>query len=420
MPVTVPGARHLAPYVRLFSVPGTRAFTVGSWLARWPMGIFGISAVIMIADTRGSYALAGAVTATGLVGTAVVGPMTARLVDRYGQARIALPASLITVTGAVSLAACVRSGAPDWTLFAGFLLMSTMPNTGGMSRARWTHLFRTDPAARHTSNSFEQVADELCFLTGPPLGAMLCTQLFVESGILTGATLLLTGMLIFVRQRSTEPPVERRTGGRKGGGRKGGAAAPPLQLGALVPLLLTFLCLGTVFGSTEVATIAFADERGQPAAAGFVLAVHSVGSAVASLYLGSGRPPEGSLVRRFALAVCGMAALALVTFGAAASGSLWLLAAALLVAGLGTAPAMVTGMTLVQETVPEARLNEGMTWAVTGLVSGVAAGSGTGGWAAEHLPHPGAFTVPPTAALLAAVVASAALVRVKWRARAAT
>jgi MFS family permease len=115
-----------------------------------------------------------------------------------------------------------------------------------------------------------------------------------------------------------------------------------------------------------------------------------------------------------------MAALSLVTFASAASGSLLLLAAALLVAGLGTAPAMVTGMTLVQETVPEARLNEGMTWAVTGLVSGVAIGSGVGGWAAEHLPHPGAFTVPPTAAVLAAGAASAALVRFKWRTREAT
>lgn len=50
------------------------------------MGMFSVSAVVMIAGTRGSYALAGAVTATGLAATAVVAPWTARLVDRHGQA----------------------------------------------------------------------------------------------------------------------------------------------------------------------------------------------------------------------------------------------------------------------------------------------------------------------------------------------
>nr|WP_314175645.1 MFS transporter [Streptomyces sp. DSM 40971] len=400
--------RRLAPYGRLFAVPGTRAFTAGSMLARSPMGMFTVSAVIMIASTRGSYALAGAVSATGLAATGVLGPLTARLIDRYGQIRIALPASLVAVAGAVSLAACVRFGAPDWTLFASHAATATMPNTGGMARARWAHIFRDEPAARHTANSFEQAADELCFMAGPPLSAFLCTQLFVESGMLTGALLLLLGMLLFAAQRSTEPPVERRTSER---------TAPALRLPALLPLLATFLCIGVVFGSMEVATIAFADGRGQQAAAGVVLAFHATGSAVAGLLVGTLRPPTGPVVRRFALCVGVMAVLALVSFAAASSGSLLLLGAALLVAGMGTAPAMVTGMTLIQETVPAARLNEGMTLAVTALVGGIASGSAAAGWAAEHLAPGAAFTIPPTAAALAAAVAFSAFVRSTWRQR---
>jgi predicted MFS family arabinose efflux permease len=394
--------RRLAPYTRLFALPGARAFTAGSMLARLPMGMFTVSAVIMIASTRGSYALAGAVTATGLAATAVMGPLTARLIDRHGQARIALPASLIAVTGAVSLAGCVRFGAPDWTLFASYAATAATPNTGGMSRARWARLFRTDSAARHTANSFEQAADELCFMAGPPFAALLCTRLFPESGTLTGALLLLLGMLIFTGQRGTEPPVARVAAAR---------TAAPLQLPALLPLLVAFVCIGVVFGSMEVATIAFADGRGQQAAAGVVLAFHATGSAVAGLLIGTARPPTGPVARRFALCVCLMAFLALVSFAAVSTGSLLLLAAALLVAGMGAAPAMVTGMTLIQETVPAARLNEGMTWAVTALLSGIAAGSAAAGWVAEHLPEPAAFTVPPAAAVLAAAAASSALVR---------
>jgi predicted MFS family arabinose efflux permease len=283
-----------------------------------------------------------------------------------------------------------------------------------MSRARWAHLFRTDSdgdaAARHTANSFEQAADELCFMAGPPCAALLCTQLFPESGTLTGAVLLLLGMLLFTRQRATEPPVAR------GASFKG---APPLRLPALAPLLAAFLCIGVVFGSMEVATIAFADGRGQQGAAGVVLAFHATGSAVAGLLIGTVRPPTGPVARRFALFVCVMAVLALMSFAAAVSGSLLLLAAALLVAGMGAAPAMVTGMTLIQETVPGARLNEGMTWAVTALLTGIAAGSAAAGWAAEHLPVTTAFTVPPAAAILAAAAASFVSVRsawAKWRA----
>jgi MFS family permease len=92
-----------SPYHRLFTIPGARAFTVGNLLARLPMGMFSVSAVIMIAGSRGSYALAGAVTATGLAATALVAPWTARLVDRHGQARIAVPATTFALLGSIAL-----------------------------------------------------------------------------------------------------------------------------------------------------------------------------------------------------------------------------------------------------------------------------------------------------------------------------
>ncbi|MGH3308970.1 MAG: MFS transporter, partial [Streptomyces sp.] len=369
--------RRFAPYARLFAVPGAGAFTAGSLLARLPMGMFTVSAVIMIAGTRGSYALAGAVTATGLAATGGVGPLTARLVDRHGQARTALPATVVAVAGSLSLAACVRYGGPDWTLFVSYAATATTPNTGGMSRARWAHLFRSDPAARHAANSFEQAADELCFMAGPVLAAFLCTAFFPELGTLLGAVLLLTGMLLFTGQRRTEPPLVRASGDR---------TAAPLRLRRLLPLLVAFVCTGAVFGSMEVATVAFADGRGQQATAGAVLACQAAGSAAAGLFLGTLRLPGGPLPRRFALCVSAMAVLSPLPLLAAGTGSLPALAAALLIAGMGTAPTMVTGMTLIQETVPAARLNEGMTLAVTALLTGIATGAAAGGWAAEQLP----------------------------------
>ncbi|MBO8184745.1 MFS transporter [Streptomyces spirodelae] len=385
------------PYARLFARPGTVAFTLGGLLARLPMGMFTVSAVLMIAAERGSYALAGSVTATGLAATALAGPLVARLVDRYGQARAALPATVLALLGSLALAVCVRTHAPDWTLFAAYAATATTPNTGGMARARWAHLLRDDAAARHTANSFEQAVDELCFMIGPVLATLLCTALFPQAGTLAGCGLLLVGMLLFLAQRSTEPP---RAPGRAQAG------PAPLRRPGMPALLLVFLATGAVFGALEVVTLAHADGEGHRAAAGAVLACQAAGSALAGLAFGA-LPPARSDRRRLAGCVGAMAALMTLPLLVSLTAPLPLLAGALLVAGMATAPTMVTGMALVQRLTPAGRLNEGMTLAVTALLGGIAAGSASGGWAVEALGSAGwAYTVPLLAAASAAALAT--------------
>ncbi|MBW1598569.1 MFS transporter [Streptomyces sp. JJ38] len=390
-------SRLWAPYARLFAVPGTRAFTAGSLLARLPMGMFTVSAVLMIAMTRGSYALAGAVTATGLAATAVLAPLTARLVDRYGQARVAVPAVLVAVAAQLSLVLCVRTGAPAWTLFACYAASATTPNLGGMARTRWAHLLSRDAAARHTANSFEQAADELCFMAGPVLATFLCVSLVPYAGTLAAAALLLTGTLLFAAQRRTEPPVAVR---------REATAGTLLRLPGLPALLVVFLATGAVFGAMEVVTIAFADAEGQRGAAGLVLGLQAAGSGVAGLLYGLLRP-AADLGRRFRACVAAMACLmALPLLAAAGTGQLLGLAPALLLAGMATAPTMVTGMAFVQTVVPGDRLNEGMTLAVTALLGGLACGAAAGGWTTEHLGPVAGFLAPASAAALAAVLAA--------------
>ncbi|MGY0067659.1 MFS transporter [Streptomyces sp. QTS137] len=391
-------ARERGPYRRLFALPGARAFTAWNLLARLPMGMFSVSAVMMIAVTRGSYALAGAVVATGLAVTAVAAPWIARLVDRYGQARVALPAAVFAVLGSLALLLCVRHGTPDWTLFAAYAATATTPNTGGMSRARWAHLLkgRTGAAeALHTANSFEQAADELCFMLGPVLAAFLCTAFFPEAGTLVGAVLLLTGVTLFTAQRSTEPPA----GGHAPGGRA------PFRAPGMRPLLLVCLATGAVFGAMEVVTIAFTDAQGHRPAAGAVLALQAAGSFAAGLAYGAMRP-AGSAWSRLPWCLAAMTALMVLPLLAASlTGSLVLLAGTLLPAGMATAPTMVTAMTLVQRRTPEGRLNEGMTLAVTGLLGGIACGSAAGGWTVEHVSAAAGYGVPVAAAATALLTA---------------
>ncbi|WP_190178270.1 MFS transporter [Streptomyces naganishii] len=386
------------PYRRLFTLPGTRAFTVGNLIARLPQGMFGVSAVVMIAGARGSYALAGAVTATGLAATAVTAPWVARLVDRYGQARVAVPATVCAVLGSLALVLCVRGGAPDWTLFAAYAATATTPNTGGMSRARWAHLLKGDPGAVHTANSFEQAADELCYMLGPVLAAFLTGTFFPEAGTLVAAVLLLTGVLLFATQRSTEPPPRRRT-----------PATAPLRAPGMPAQLAVCLAMGAVFGAMEVVTVAFADAQGHRPAAGVALGLQAAGSCAAGLVYGLVRP-AGPAERRLPWCVAAMTVLmALPLLAASLTGSLVLVSTALLVAGTATAPTMVTNMTLVQERSPEGRLNEGMTLAVTGLLGGIGCGSAAGGWVVEHVSPTAGYAVPVGAAALALLISLAGL-----------
>jgi predicted MFS family arabinose efflux permease len=126
--------------------------------------------------------------------------------------------------------------------------------------------------------------------------------------------------------------------------------------------------------------------------------------------------PAGPAERRFPLCVAAMTVLlALPLLAASLTGSLLVLAGALLVAGMATAPTMVTGMSLVQQRTPEGRLNEGMTLAVTGLLGGIACGSASGGWVVEHVSVVAGYGVPVAAAGVALALATASGVRAAAR-----
>lgn len=76
----------LGPYRDVLSRPGALAFSAAGVIARLPMSMVGIGIVLMIEPLRGSYALAGSVSAVGVLAQAVCSPQLARLVDQFGQA----------------------------------------------------------------------------------------------------------------------------------------------------------------------------------------------------------------------------------------------------------------------------------------------------------------------------------------------
>ncbi|MEU9607014.1 MFS transporter [Streptomyces sp. NPDC048057] len=394
------------PYRELFRAPGSVAFSTAGFVARMPISMTAIGIITMLSQMRGEYGLAGAVSAVFTLSTALFGPQVARLADRAGQGRVLLPATGLSVVGLGALLLCARYDAPVWTLFACAVLAGTLPNMAAMVRARWTHAYRGSPRL-HTAFSLESVVDELTFVVGPALSVGLSTALFPEAGPLVALALLTIGVLLFVPQKSTEPPVLPAGADERDAGAGGGSA---IRIGSVRLLALVLVAGGAIVGTVDVVGVAFAEERGSAAGAGIVLSVYAIGSALAGLVFGTLR--LGVPLPR--LLVLGAAGTALTTLPLLFVGGVATLAVAVFFAGLFFAPTMIVVMNLVERTVPAARLTEGMTWAITGLNVGVALGAGVSGALVDRHGPVGGFAVAVVAgaaALLLAVVSRGPLVR---------
>ncbi|WP_035303317.1 MFS transporter [Actinokineospora inagensis] len=383
----------LSPYRRIFATPGAVAFTAAGFVARLPMAMFSVSTVIMVATRYHSFALAGAVSAAGLVAVAAGSPFIGRLVDRLGQARVALPATLISAASSTVTIICAHNTAPVWTIFVTYVVSAGVPFVSAMARARWAHVLADDPDGLHVANSFERVVDEVCLVGGPILATLLSTLVFPEAGLLAATVLMVVGTVLFAAQKRTEPPVERHESGAK--------PKPPVRVPGVQVILVTFLAIGVILGSLEVVTIGFADSLGHKSSAGFALALLAAGSAVSGVVFGLLRPNRGAAVRYLAgVAVLGLAMVPLLLVD-----NLVLLGAWLAVTGVVVSPTMVTSMTLLQEVVPAKQINEGVTLTESALIVGISIGAASGGWVVQHVGAAAGYRVPVVAGLVAFAVA---------------
>lgn len=380
------------PYFTLFSAPGSKAFSSAGLIARLPISMTGIGIITMLSQVRGSYWLAGAVAATFAFSMALFAPQIARAADRHGQNRVLPYATGVSALALLLLLICTHYRAPDWTLFVFAALAGGMPSISAMVRARWSEIYRGTPQL-HTAFSFESVLDEVAFIIGPPIAVGLSVSLFPEAGPLAAALLLVTGVTAFAWQKSTQPPVYPRTRQRQ----RAILAMPSMQI-----LVLALIALGTIVGTVDVISVAFAEQQGQPAAASIVLSVYAGGSCLAGLIFGAIKLPS-PLPRQFLYAAF---ATALTTLPLLWVHNVLTLAAAMFVAGLFFAPTMIVAMGLVERLVPPSRLTEGLTWMVTGLGIGVALGAALAGLAIDAVGIKAGFGVTLIAGLVVMAVAA--------------
>ncbi|MEV4599342.1 MFS transporter [Amycolatopsis sp. NPDC049253] len=388
------GRTTLADYRAALRAPGSRRPVVASVLARLPIAMIGISALLYVQRETGSFAAAGLVSASSLAGVSVGAVVQGRLIDRYGPTRPLLVTVGLFALSMVALALAIEAHAPTFLLVV--LAAATglsEPMIGSASRALWTKLLPEGPA-RNAAFSYEAISMEVFFILGPGIAGLLITAPWAGTGMVAGAAAMVTGATVFALSpavRAWGPAPRAKT-------RLLGALASP----GMRTLAVAALGFGVVIGFVEVAVPAAATESGHAALSGLLLSAWSLTS-VAFGVAYSLHPWPRRLGLRLPALLGGFGALVALL---ALPSSLWALALLMLLAGALITPQSTTHSTAIETVAPRGTAAEAFGWVLTSVTLGLAAGQSVSGYLVEHS--------GPSASFLAAGVAGVALAIVVW------
>ncbi len=386
------GARR---YGALLSLPGARAPVVAAAIGCMPIGMYGLAILLLARDASGSFAEAGRVVGAFGLANAIGAVAQGRLMDRLGQPGVLRVAAVAHAATLVALVVAAAGDAPTWALAlcaAGG--GASLPQAPAAMRSVWGALVE-DEEQRQTAYALVSIMFEVAVVTAPVLVALLVALASPSAAVLVAAAMCAGGGLGF----SATGASRRWRGERHAAGWLGPLSAPGMR--TVFAVLGAF---GIAVGIVQVALPAFADERGDAATGGLLLAALSAGSLAGGLVYGA-RTWPGTAAVRLASVILGLGggfALLAVAHEAA------VLVPLLVLAGLLLAPATVIGSTLLDRVAPPGTTTEAFTVMVMGIVAGTAAGNAAGGAIVESASYE---TAVLCAGAIAAVGAGTALAR---------
>src|SRR5215207_10040456 len=202
------GARR---YGALLSLPGARRPVVFSAVGSMPIGMFGLSILLLAEEATGSFADAGRVVGAFGLGNALGALAQGRLMDRLGQTRVLPAAVVLHALACTGLVVAAGRGAPTAVLYAcaaaGGLALPQLP---AAMRSLWTVLARDD-AERETAYAMVTIVFEIAVLTAPALTAAIVALTSPSVAVLVGAGACTAGAIGFARTGASlrwrgEPP----------------------------------------------------------------------------------------------------------------------------------------------------------------------------------------------------------------------
>ncbi|WP_433570171.1 MFS transporter [Streptomyces sp. CA-251247] len=344
-------------------------------IGRLPLYLVSLSLTLHLLDEGLGYASAGIVLAAYTVGTATIGPVIARRIDRHGQPTILV---LTAIVHPLALVGSVYAVSGPWALelLLTFVAGGTIPPVSQVIRALWSTL-PLSRDERSTAYSLESILAELFVIGGPLLLSLLMMlgdagTATVVGGVLAGLGGLGLATTKASRQWKPEPAAHRDL--------LGALRSRPLLILLLV-IALSALSLGVL----NLALAAFTEHHGSAGDVGFLFGASGVGGAIGGLWFGS---------RSFAASKGHQLPLACVAFTLAAAAPLpawdtWSMAVAMALLGSSIAPLTAILYELVGSAALQGTVSEAFTWVLTATTAGGAVGSqlagvliGRFGWSA--------------------------------------
>lgn len=380
-----------------------RAYFPITFVARFPYAMIIVGVLTLIVTVRGSLALGGLVTACVGIGTAAVGPLIGAAADRFGQRRVVLVAGMANGSALLLIAWSATAASEAIVLLAAILVGATAPQVSPLSRSRLVGIISTRmPAGRragilNATFSYESAADEVTFVFGPVLVGALATTIGPQGAVISAALLEFVFVTAFAlhhtsRLAAHESAVHRREPARA------------LLRPRLLVLLIGAAGVGLLFGATLTSLTAIMTVLGSAEQSGLMYGAMGVGSAVFALGV-------ALFPARFTLRARWLSSAAVLFAGsvlfAALSGAVGTVLIALLVAGIGVGPTLVTLYSLAAVRSPAGRSATVMTLLGAGIVVGQAAASATVGAVASAVSAGFAAWTPAIAALLVLAAACA-------------
>ena len=397
-------ASRLGRYGRLPALAGSSFLTIG-FFARLPLAMLTVGALTLVTAASGSVATGGFAAGAVGVGSALGAPILGYLADRTGQRPVLLVSAVLN-TMAIALVVTASYSVPDFSaastaliLGAAFGMGLTCPQIGPLARVRWIALTRgTEQGDLDTALSYESTADELTFVLGPALVGLLASVIAPWLPLALAAVLTIVMVSAFAIHPTVQAvvPLNRRPHPAREGEPSTRRREPgSRRFWLLVPLpVLGMVAMGTFFGSTQTALIAFAGEFGAATSAGLLYAVMGLSSAAAALSVAYWSA-RFSASFRWIISAGGMSLLSLFLF---IPQEVPLMLLVLFVLGIPVGPTMVTIFSIGSLVAPKELMGTVMTLLASGIVAGTAIGAAVAGTLAEANGFSSAFVVPVAAA----------------------
>ncbi len=385
----------VAKYRSVLSVPGSPALILSALVGRLPLGMSSLAILLLVRATHHSYAIAGLAVGAYALASATAAPVQGRLVDRFGRLRVLAPCA---VAQAIVLVVFVLASSGDASGLAlvplAALAGALVPPVSPTARALLREVFH-DPSVRDTAYALDSVAQEVVWITGPLVVALVVGFSSPEVAVLLVAVVCVMGTVLFVRS-----PLARGSGTRAAHEPRVAALANRELRVLLAPMAL----IGTGLGATEVGLPSLALHAGSRPATGLLLAVWSVGSMVGGLWYGA-HVWNSTLSSRYRLL---LAAAVVCTAPLILARSVPEGIIGSLLSGLTIAPVFSCQYALVGRVATPGTENETFTWFSAALVGGLAAGSAIGGASIG----PGGVSAPFVISCLATAGAAAIALRI--------